>query len=144
MLPMVRIYRSKVDGILVVCLAVLPAVLLLVLGSVLPDEWLGASVALRGVLTLMLALFVWTLMSTSYAIDAASLQVRSGPFHWAIALEDIRSVSATRDVTSAPALSLDRLRIEYGVRRSILVSPRERAAFIADLQRRGVRGIQGA
>ena len=90
------------------------------------------------VLLLALALPAWLFADTSYTITATELLVRSGPFRWRIALRDITRVESTRSVLSAPALSLDRLRIDYGRGSAILVSPRDRAGFVAELeQRRG-------
>jgi Bacterial PH domain len=68
--------------------------------------------------------------------------VRSGPFHWTIPLREIRSVRPTQDVRSGPALSFDRLRVEFGAGRVLLISPRDRDAFLADLVRRGVQGVE--
>jgi Bacterial PH domain len=55
-----------------------------------------------------------------------------------IPLRDIRAITRTRDPRTAPALSLQRLRIDYGVGRCVMVSPREEAQFLADLRARGV------
>jgi hypothetical protein len=62
--------------------------------------------------------------------------VRSGPFRWTIALDDIHAVTPSRDLRSGPALSLDRLRIEYGPGREILISPRDQSGFLHDLEHR--------
>jgi len=83
-------------------------------------------------------LAVWVLLATRYTLDVTSLRVRSGPFFWVIPLKEIRAVTRTDDRRSAPALSLRRLRIDYGAGRSIMVSPREEAQFLADLRARGV------
>ena len=41
----------------------------------------------------------------------------------------------SRSILSAPALSLDRIQIDYGARR-ILISPRERQRFVDELRQR--------
>ena len=135
-----RVYRSKVDGKIAVVTA-LTALVLVVTGATLPDGNHGTALAVHAVSLFCLALCVWTLLGTYYVIDATSLVVRSGPFHWTIALRDIRSVESSRDIRSGPALSFDRLRIEYGAGRVMMVSPREKDAFLADLARRGVHGV---
>lgn len=139
-MSMQRTYRSRVDGkiALVTGLAV---VVLVVAGATFPDRNHETAVALHAVSLFCLALCVWTLLGTYYAIDATSLVVRSGPFYWNVPLRDIRSVRPTRETRSGPALSFDRLRIEYGAGRVLLVSPREKDEFLADLARRGVHGI---
>ena len=84
---------------------------------------------------------LWVLFSTRYTIDAVSLVVQSGPFRWTVPLKDIRAVRAVNDLRSGPALSLDRLRIEYADARPLLISPRERERFLADLAARGVPSL---
>jgi hypothetical protein len=135
-----RAYRSKVDG-KIAAVTVLTIVVLIVAGATLPGRNHETAIALHAVSLFCLAICVWTLLGTYYVIDAASLVVRSGPFHWIVALRDIHSVRPTRDTRSGPALSFDRLRIEYGAGRALLVSPREKDAFLADLARRGVHGV---
>jgi hypothetical protein len=139
-MSMQRTYRSKVDG-KIAGVTVLTIVVLIAAGATLPGRSHETAIALHAVSLFCLAICVWTLLGTYYAIDAASLIVRSGPFHWTVALRDIHSVRPTRDTRSGPALSFDRLRIEYGAGRALLVSPREKDAFLADLARRGVHGV---
>jgi len=137
-----RTYRSKVDG-KIAGVTVLTIAVLIVAGATMPDRNHDTAIVLHAVSLFCLALCVWTVLGTYYVIDATSLVVRSGPFHWTVALRDIRSVQATRDIRSGPALSFDRLRIEYGAGRVLLISPREKDAFLADLARRGVHGVAG-
>jgi hypothetical protein len=58
-----------------------------------------------------------------------TLRVACGPFRWKVPIDSIEKVEATRSPLSSPALSLDRLRINYGKRR-IMVSPSDRAGFL--------------
>ena len=140
-----RAFASRVDGALVL-LALAPllvgAVLVAALARTLP-VFPG-----RGfVVVLLLAsilLVVWTLLGTRYLLDATALTVRSGPFSWVIPLRQIHAISRTRDPHTAPALSLQRLRIEYAAGRSIMVSPREEAQFLAELRTHGVAAVPGA
>jgi Bacterial PH domain len=136
-----RTYRSRVDG-KIALVAGLAVVVLVVAGATLPDRTHAPAPAMHVVALFCLAVCVWTLLGTYYVIDATSLIVRSGPFHWIVPLREIRSVRPTRDVRSGPALSFDRLRIEYGDGRVLLISPREKAEFLADLARRGVQGVR--
>lgn len=72
----------------------------------------------------------WLLLSTYYRVDSAILRIQAGPFSWCVPLEQIRSVTASRTWISSPALSINRLKIDYGKQRFILVSPKNRTAFI--------------
>jgi hypothetical protein len=96
-------------------------------------------VLLSGTALLLLGVIlpVWMMLTTRYTFDDGTLIIASGPFKWRVPLSEVRSVRPTRDLGSSPALSLDRLRIEYGTR-WIMVSPRDRTGFLAALEARGV------
>lgn len=77
------------------------------------------------------ALPLWILQSTRYTVGHGHVLVRSGPFRWRIAASSITRIAPTRSSLSSPALSLDRLRIEYeGGKKSLMVSPLEQAQFV--------------
>ena len=70
-------------------------------------------------------------------VDQEQLTIRSLCFKWIIPLSAIQSVSETDNSISSPALSLDRLKIEYlkqGKIKTILVSPKDKVAFKAALK----------
>lgn len=79
------------------------------------------------------ALLLWVLYGTRYTIDADVLRIRCGPFRWSVPLHEITDITPTDDPSSAPACSLDRLRITYGGGKEILVSPEEQSAFVERL-----------
>ena len=132
------VYRSEVDQWLLIVFAVsalgaaAACSALLYYGSYL--EWLlGAASLLVGI-----GLPLWALQSTTYTLTTGFLVVRSGPFHWGVPLRQISKVTPTRNPLSSPALSLDRLRIEYSDTKVIMISPEDRRRFLADLRGRGV------
>jgi hypothetical protein len=133
-----RTYRSRVDAWLwLAALAPLLALWLIISIGPGPDR-IYARPFLICVLCAVLLLLSWTLLATCYTIDAQYLSVRCGPLRWRILLKDIRGVTATRDPRTGPALSLDRLRIDYRGGAPMLVSPADKSAFLADLRARGV------
>ena len=72
-----------------------------------------------------------------YTLEGRNLIVRSGPFRWTIDVDEITGVekaSGFMMARSSPALSLDRLRIEYGRGASVMVSPRDRAGFMRAIE----------
>ncbi|HSN51821.1 MAG TPA: PH domain-containing protein [Woeseiaceae bacterium] len=69
------------------------------------------------------------LVGTHYTVDGNTLRIACGPFRWKVPIDAIESVEPSRNPLSSPALSLDRLRIQYGKRR-ILVSPADKAGFL--------------
>jgi len=137
------VYRSKVDEWLLVVFAVGA---LVALGACVPlliygsyGEWTLAVICL----VVGLVLPCWVLFSTQYELTSGFLVVRSGPFHWSVPLRQITSVTFTRSPMSSPALSLDRLRIEYSGNRAIMISPEDRRKFVAELKTRGVEIASG-
>mgnify|MGYP001590816894 FL=1 len=84
-----------------------------------------------------IAVLWWPVFSTTYAIGNNTLTIRSMFLKWVIPLENIKTVSKTNNSISSPALSLDRLKIEYlkdGKMKQILVSPRDQQGFCKELQ----------
>lgn len=136
---METVYRSKIDAWLVALLGVAVAVSLA--GAVatlsVPSAaaWaVGAFIAVVGV-----GLPLWLLVSTRYRLGRGQLLVRSGPFKWRIQVADITNITPTSSPLSSPALSLDRLRIDYGRGKSLMISPLHKDRFLVDMEaaRRG-------
>lgn len=126
-------YRSKVDAWLLVTLlgsAAVALVAVIAVGDALPWPLAVAILAPGCVLP------AWLLASTHYTFAERELRVRAGPFKWRVPYDRIRAVTPTRDAASSPALSLDRLRIEYGPGQEIIVSPRNRERFLLELEAR--------
>lgn len=74
----------------------------------------------------------WPMFNTKYTVKAGQLQIRCLFLTWHIPLSDIQRVSETNNSVASPALSLDRLKIEYlkeGKPKFILVAPRNKAKF---------------
>jgi len=79
---------------------------------------------------------IWILVTLRYYLSNDNLRVRCGPFRWLIPIRDIAAVTATNDSKSSPAMSLDRLLIEYGAGNRILISPEPREEFLRQLDYR--------
>jgi hypothetical protein len=98
---------------------------------------LAARLALAAAMLASSALGPWVLYSTSYRVLATEIAVRSGPFRWRVPIATIESVAPSNSPLSSPACSLDRLRIDHldarGRRRAILLSPADKAGFLAAL-----------
>jgi hypothetical protein len=122
-------FKSAVDWWFYLVIIVAIAIVLI---AVIPAVHSGELSVVSGAATIFvsLALPTWLLFSTSYRIDAKTLLVRSGPFTWTVPLNEVQSISPSRSVLSAPALSLNRLEIQYGRGKRILVSPADQEAFI--------------
>jgi hypothetical protein len=131
---MAKIYKSKIDtwvfALVGVAMAMSAYVGVTVMVSGTPD------ILWTGFLTIGLGIVLplWLLFSTRYTLDASLLTVRSGPLKWKIPVGDIISITPTRSIFSSPALSMDRLRISYGNKRSLMISPRDKEQFLQDIQ----------
>lgn len=124
-------FPSKIDGWLIPVMVVSFAGLLVALIAVMitPTPWFFRGLV-TAVLILLTVLVFSIFRSTYYLVTATDLRVVSGPFRWTIALSDITGVTPTRNPLSSPALSLDRLKVSYGERKFVLISPEDKAGFI--------------
>jgi len=123
-----QVHRSKIDKwvyAVVALILLLPFVMGVVAGPLL---WPGVLIC-----GLVAALFVWLFLATKYVITDDTLIIHGGLVKVNIPIAEITSVSDSRSVVSSPAFSLDRLEIQYGAGKMILVSPKDKLAFLADL-----------
>lgn len=71
---------------------------------------------------------------TEYSINQQTIEVRSGYFFKKqYAIKNIRLISESNSIESAPALSLHRIRISFEDGKDILVSPKRKQQFIEEL-----------
>lgn len=131
-------YSSKMDTWLAAVFVV--AAVIAIFACVTVARVGGSGSWLIAVVTLALGIGLpaWICATTRYELTAQHLLVRSGPFNWTILLEEITAVSPTSNPLSSPALSLDRLRIDYVNGRLIMISPRDKEGFLHELRRLGV------
>jgi len=131
-----RTFRSKIDAWLVALVGG-AAILPLVAGL-----WLLALGQVRGVLLLT----AWGLITSlllvvlsfplRYTLQADRLHIQSGRLDWDVPYRSLGRVAPSRNPLSAPAWSLDRLRLDYAGGGFILISPADRGAFLQELAAR--------
>ena len=126
-------FRSAVDAWVYALVVSLPVVLVWGVVPTLASANSTTIVLTVAGLGLVAIAPAFLLLFTYYRIDSTLLRIQAGPFSWAIPLDQIRSVTPSRSLVSSPALSFSRLKISYGRQRFILVSPKNRAAFIEAL-----------
>ena len=132
-------FRSKVDGWFIPMMVISAVGLIVALGGVMlsPMSWF-----LRVITTVVIVAIMYLLVAISrntyYEIVGTDLLVRSGPLKWTIPVANIQEITPSRNILSAPALSLDRLKIRFGKRAFILVSPEDKNGFL-----RAIRDAQG-
>lgn len=123
-------FRSKVDALVVV-----PAVVSFGLPVLLIVRGLAEGRPLAGALVPLLILAaVAPLVLVSYQLTSDEIIVRAGWLRWRMPLNHIRVLKATRDMWSSPALSLDRIEIRTDRGLWLMVSPADRAGFIAAIR----------
>jgi hypothetical protein len=134
-------FRSKVDAWFTA--ALLATIAIGVSTVAIAASRGGPIVLLSALLVFPIGLPVWLLRSTRYSLSDSHLDIRSGPFSWRVPLEDVRSVTRTRNPLTSPALSLDRLQIDYGPGKSIMISPEDQQRFIRELETRRTKTRPG-
>ncbi|WP_188689197.1 PH domain-containing protein [Pullulanibacillus camelliae] len=80
--------------------------------------------------------FLWMWLTTYYVLSDKYLIIRFGPFKKVVLLAAIQSVRKTNNPMSSPALSIKRLEIIHSNGAFVLISPRNREAFIEVLKER--------
>ncbi len=94
-----------------------------------PVLWIG--IAINAVVGLFIG---YTFTNLRYIIDGDTLSIRCGfLYKKSIPIHAIKRVEESRSPLSSPAASLDRLEIIYNKFDSILISPKEKQAFIDEL-----------
>lgn len=133
-----RWYPSKLDWWLVpfLCLPPLAAIGVCInaaLARSSSDLVVGAAVAV-----FVASLYFGIIFPLRYGLDDRHLIVRHGVCRQRIVLAEILNVYPTRNPLSSPALSLDRLHVQFGkgVLKAVMISPAERDDFLSDLAKR--------
>lgn len=132
------IFASKIDFWIALILWV--GSLSLILIPLWEWRWGKSDSRMRNILTMVIllpfaALMLMPFFGTKYTLTDSQLYVDSGLSTQTIELTDITHITPTRSMTSAPALSLDRLEINYQ-KTSILISPKDKSRFYQEIQAR--------
>lgn len=134
----VQWYRSKVDWWLVPILGFAPVltvgvfVALILTGD--PYAWIA------GIFPILLiaGIYFGLVFPLKYGLSDTQLIVRFGVCRKRIALADVSEVHRTFNPLSSPALSLDRLWVQYGkgLFGAVMISPADRDRFLDELARK--------
>ena len=122
-----KTYKSRLDSWLVIVM-IIPFLIVIIL-TMREGNWVGI------LITLPIAAFIIHMFATTdYTINSTTLRVRSGFFvKISVDIASIKSISETNTILSAPATSLGRLEITYNKYDSVVISPKNKAEFIADI-----------
>lgn len=121
-------YRSKIGmGMVSVLAIVYVACSLLML---LDNAWPGLFV-----ITPLFAFAGYTFANTYYVIDGEILRVKSGLFYnKTFNIKAFRKIVNTNSAINAPAASLDRIELFFNGYDSVVISPKNKEAFIAHIK----------
>lgn len=123
-----KVFKSKIDRQFVVPIAV-------IIGGTF--IWLLYMHAWAGVMVVSAtgAFVLHMFATTYYTISGDTLRIKSGfLINTVVDIGSISKITATRNMLSSPALSLDRLEIFYNKYDSIMVSPHDKAGFVEQLR----------
>lgn len=122
------VYRSKIGKGIVAFIAIV--IIAVFITMVILKAWSGLVIDF-----LLFAFFAHFLATTYYTILEGTLKVRSGfIINITIDILKITRIEPTNTILSAPALSFDRLEVFYNKYDSVVISPSDKAAFIAKLK----------
>jgi hypothetical protein len=121
------IFRSKIDLWLIVLLSVVA------LSTILPLFW-QFSWLLFVIDVAEIVLLYDMFFHTYYRIEGSRLIVKNGSaLTFTYDISSIQSVSPTRTLLSAPALSLDRLKLTMKGGETVVISPKDKDGLIREL-----------
>lgn len=126
---MKKIYKSKVDAWL----------LFFVFGAMvipmLPILFIEFSIVILASILFVLIFILSILFNIKYVIEDEVLYIKTAYLYTEkININDIIEISSTKTIVSAPAASLDRIKIKCG-RNVVIISPKDKEIFVEDLCR---------
>lgn len=132
-----HIFRSKKDWWLLAFLICMSGLLIQLLLTMQAKGTMQQYPLHTAIYILTIVILWWPLWSTRYVVENGVLTINSLWLSWKIPLSAIQSIQPTEHSIIAPALSLQRLRIDYseaGEQKFILVSPKDQKAFMQAIQ----------
>lgn len=130
-------FRSKIDWWVLGFLIAMTGLLVQLLFTMYAKGTMAEYPEHTSVYILTIAVIWWPALNTRYIIQEDTLTIHCLFLKWNIPLANIQKMTPSHDSIASPALSLDRLKIEYikeGEHKQILVSPRNCQAFIEAVQ----------
>ncbi len=133
-----RWYRSKVDWWLALVLCAPPVAAIAVCAGMVFDGKFSELPWAIGTILGVFGIYFGLIFPMQYGLNDAHLLLRFGICRQRIPLVDISEVHPTRNPLSSPALSLDRLHVQFGKGffKAVMISPADRNAFLEDLATR--------
>lgn len=123
---MKTVYPTKVSVTLVLIISIIVGCTLIPL--IINSKWILFFIDL-----LLYVSLVYLMVSIKYEINESQLIIRQAMGKMVIDINTVKSIEPTHTILSAPASSLDRLRISYNKYDDVVISPRKKEEFIQHL-----------
>jgi hypothetical protein len=124
---MKTVYPTKVSITLILIISLIMGCILISLA--VSSKWIPFFINL-----LLYVSVVYLMVSIKYEINESQLIIHQAMGKMVIDINTIKSIEPTHTILSAPASSLDRLRISYNKYDDVVISPRRKEEFIRQLQ----------
>lgn len=124
---MKTVYPTKVSITLILIISIIMGCILISLA--VSSKWIPFFIDL-----LLYVSLVYLMVSIKYEINESQLIIHQAMGKMVIDINTIKSIEPTHTILSAPASSLDRLRISYNKYGDVVISPRRKEEFIRQLQ----------
>ena len=132
-----KTFRSKKDWWVVAFVVCMTGLLIQLLLTMYAKGTMQQYPAHTAVYILTVLLIWWPLLNTRYVLDAHELRIKCMFLTWRIPRAQISQIESTHNSVASPALSLDRLKIEYeeeGKTHFVLISPKRKSEFLKAMQ----------
>lgn len=124
---MKTVYPTKVSITLILIISLIMGCILISLA--VSSKWIPFFIDL-----LLYISLVYLMVSIKYEINESQLIIHQAMGKMVIDINTVKSIEPTHTILSAPASSLDRLRIFYNKYDDVVISPRRKEEFIRQLQ----------
>ena len=124
---MKTVYPTKVSITLILIISLIMGCILISLA--VSSKWIPFFIDL-----LLYASILYLMVSIKYEINESQLIIHQAMGKMVIDINTVKSIEPTHTIISAPASSLDRLRISYNKYDDVVISPQRKEEFIRQLQ----------
>jgi len=133
-------YPSKIDWWLVPLLCIPPTSALIACAVSAIQGSMNDLVIAVAIAILVVGLYLGLVFPMRYGISETHLVIRNGMCTQRILLSEISEVHPTHNPLSSPALSLDRIHVQFGkgFLKAVMISPADRDRFLDELAQRAV------
>lgn len=98
---------------------------------IMDASWIGVLIPFSGAIVML-----WIWFNTGYTIEESVIKINYGPIKKSIDIHEINSIRSARNPFIDPALSMDKVEINYATFKTIAISPKNQEEFVHQLLRK--------